>query len=72
MKLKRTIPWKETQLRTTSTEEKDEEEHVNSTQNPLEDTELSVLISTVTGNMDNGIWINSKSTTATVIQVEIN
>ena len=53
-------------------EEKDEEEHLNSTQNPLEDTELSVLISTITGNMGNGIWINSKSTTATVIQAEIN
>ena len=69
---KRTIPRKETQLRTTSTEEKDEEEHLNSTQNPLEDTELSVLISTITGDTDNGTWINSKSTTAMAIQAEIN
>ena len=69
---KRTIPQKETRLRTTSTEEKDEEEHLNSTQNPLEDTELSVLISTITGDTDNGTWINSKSTMATAIQVEIN
>ena len=71
-KSKRTIPQKETQLRTTSTEEKDEEEHLNSTQNPLVDTELSVLISTLTGDMDNGIWINSKPTTAMAIQAEIN
>ena len=71
-KPKRTILQKETQLRTTSTEDKDEEEHLNSTQNPLEDTELSVLISTITGDMDNGIWINSKSTTAMAIQSEIN
>ena len=70
--MKRTVPRKETQLRTTSTEEKDEEEHPNSTQNPLEDTELSVLISTITGDMDNGTWINSRSTTATAIQAEIN
>jgi hypothetical protein len=54
-------------------EEEDEEEYLNSTQNPLEeDTELSVLISTITGDMDNGTWINAKSTTAMAIQAEIN
>ena len=56
----------------TITEEEDEEEYLNSMQNPLDDTELSVLISTITGNTDNSKWINSKSTMATKIQAEIN
>ena len=49
------LPKQEKPLRTTATvtEEEDEEEYLNSTQNPLDDTELSVLISTITGNMDN-------------------
>ena len=50
----------------------DEEEHLNSTQQPLDVDELSVLISTITGDEDNAIWINSKSTTVTRIQAEIN
>ena len=33
---------------------------------------MSVLISTITGDEDHAIWINSKSTTATRIQAEIN
>ena len=35
-------------------------------------TELSVLISTFTGNTNNSEWINSKSTMVTKIQAEIN
>ena len=50
----------------------DEEEPLNSTQQPLDDNELSVIVSTITGDMDDAIWINSKSTTATRIQAEIN
>jgi hypothetical protein len=50
----------------------DEEAHLNSTQQPLDDDELSILISTITGDMDDAVWINSKSTTATRIQAEIN
>ena len=68
----KTILNKENQLRTTVTEEEDEEKHLNSTQNPLNNTELSVLISTITGNTDNYVWINSKSTMATKLQAEIN
>ena len=30
------------------------------------------MISTITGNMDNYVWINSKSTMATKLQAEIN
>ena len=50
----------------------DKEEHLNSTQQPLDVDELSVLISTITGDADDTTWINSKSTTATRIQAEIN
>ena len=50
----------------------DKEEHLNSTQQPLDVDELSVLISTITGDADKTTWINSKSTTATQIQAEIN
>ena len=73
-KLGKALPKQEKLLRTTTTitEGEDEEEYLNSTQNPLDDTELSVLISTITGNMDNSKWINSKSTMATKIQAEIN
>ena len=56
----------------TITEEKDEEEHLNSTQNPIDNSELSLLIATITGDTDNDVWINSKSTNATRIQAEIN
>ena len=46
--------------------------YLNQTQNPLEDSELSLLIASITGETDNEIWINSKSTTATQLQAEIN
>ena len=38
----------------------------------MDDTELSVLISTITGDTDDYVWINSKSTMATKLQAEIN
>lgn len=63
---------KEAQLRTTITEEDDKEEHLNATQNPLDNTELLVLISSITGNMNDSAWINLKTTNATKIQAEIN
>jgi hypothetical protein len=65
-------PINKTQLRTTIKDEEDEEEYLNSTQNPLDDTELSVLIYAITDDLDNSVWINSKSTMATKIQAEIN
>ena len=73
-KLEKALPEKEKQIRTTTTvlEEEDKEEHLNSTQNPLDDSEISLLISSITGDTDNSVWINSKSTTATRIQAEIN
>ena len=44
-KLEKALPEKEKQIRTTTTvlEEEDGEEHLNSTQNPLDDSELSLL-----------------------------
>jgi hypothetical protein len=72
-KLGKTLPEKARQPRTPEIiDEEDEDEHLNLTQNPLEDNELSVLISTVTGDGDNSAWINSKSTLATRIQADIN
>ena len=56
----------------TISEEEDNDAHLNQTQNPLEDSELSLLIASITGETDNKIWINSKSTTATQLQAEIN
>ena len=53
-------------------EEEDKDAYLNWTQNPLEDSELSLLIASITGEMNNKIWINSKSTTATQLQAEIN
>ena len=73
-KLGKALPEKEKRTRTLTTilEEEDREEHLNSTQNPLDDSEFSLLVSSITGDMDNSVWINSKSTTATRIQAEIN
>ena len=72
--LKMGLPKKEKQLRTTTTitEEEDKEAHLNSTQTHLDEDELSVIISSITGDTDNSEWIRSKSTMATRIQAEIN
>jgi transposase InsO family protein len=68
------LPEKETQIRTTVTilEEEDDEEYLNSTQNPLDSSELALLVSSITCEMDNDIWINAKMSTATEIQAELN
>ena len=58
----------------TMKEVKDEEEHLNSTQRPLDKNNLSEIIATVTGAGETyfGIWINAKQTNSTKIQSEIN
>jgi transposase InsO family protein len=68
------LPEKEAQIRTTVTilEEEDDEEYLNSTQNPLDSSELALLVSSITCEMDNDIWINAKMSTATEIQAELN
>ena len=55
---------------TTITEEEDKEAHLNSTQTHLDEDELSLIISSITGNTDDSEWIHSKSTMATKIQAE--
>ena len=75
--------WKHSALRKQSNDSKtieyyafarnaQEEECSDYIQNPLNKTELSTIISTITGDMEDSAWINSKSTTATTIQTEIN
>ena len=49
--------------------EEDEKKYLNHT---LEETELSTIISTITGDTEYSTWINSKTTTVTTIQMEIN
>ena len=56
----------------TISEEDDKEEYLNSTQNPLDESDLATLISSITGEMDNDIWINAKMSMATEIQAELN
>ena len=56
----------------TISEEDDKEEYLNLTQNPLDESDLATLISSITGEMDNYIWINAKMSMATEIQAELN
>ena len=56
----------------TISEEEDEEEHLNSTQNPLDNNDLTLLVSSITGEMDTDTWINAKMSTSTEIQAEVN
>ena len=60
------------QALTTITEEKDKEERLNRTLNPLPETDLAILIATITDDPEDYLWINAKSTNATTIQAEIN
>ena len=60
------------QALTTIIEEKDEEEWLNQTLNPLPKTNLATLIATITDDPEDYLWINAKSTNATTIQAEIN
>ena len=60
------------QAMTTVIEEKDEQGQLNKTQNPLPETDLAVLIATITDDPEDYLWINAKSTNVTIIQAEIN
>ena len=53
-------------------EEMDEQEYLNHTQNPLLQTELAMLITTILGDAYSEVWISAKMTTATLIQAKIN
>ena len=56
-KLEKNMPKKETMIRTTTTisEEEDEEEHLNSTQNPLDNSDLALLVASITGDRQKSI-----------------
>ena len=60
------------QALTTIMEEKDEEERLNQTLNPLPKTNLATLIATITDDPEDYLWINAKSTNAMTIQAETN
>ena len=49
----------------------DDNEWKNQTINSIDD-DMDLLISYINGNRDRNVWINTKSTTATEIQAEIN
>ena len=68
----RQLRYKEPKLETTVTEEANEQEYLNHTQNSLPQTELATLIMTILGETSSDVWINAKTTTATLIQAEIN
>ena len=70
--VRRQLRYKEPKLETTITEEADEQEYLNHTQNSLPQTELATLIMTILGETSSDVWINAKTTTATLIQAEIN
>ena len=53
-------------------EEMDEQEYLNHTQNPLQQTELATLIMTILRDTSSELWLNTKTTTSTTIQAEIN
>ena len=57
---------------TIAREEIDKQEYLNHTQNPLPQTELATLITTILGDASFELWINAKTTTTTTIQAEIN
>ena len=58
-KTRKTILKREKQLRATENiVEEDREKHLNSTQNPLDESELSLLISSITGDTDDSAWCN--------------
>ena len=70
--IRKQLGYKEPKLEMTVAEETDEQEYLNHTQNPLPQTELSTLITTILGDTPSDVWINAKMTTATSIQAEIN
>ena len=70
--VRKQLGYKTPKLETTITEEMDEQKNLNHTQNPLPETELATLLTTLLGDASSDLWINAKTTTATAIQAEIN
>ena len=77
MQLVKALVWKQLgyekpKTKTIVVEERDEQEYLNHMQNPLLQMELSTLITTILGDTSSDVWINAKTTTATLIQAKIN
>ena len=70
--VRKQLGYKMPKLKTTITEEIDEQENLNHTQNPLPKMELATFLTTILGNTFSDLWINAKTTTATTIQAKIN
>ena len=70
--VRRQLGYGKLNTRTIAMEEMDEQEYLNHTQNPLPQTGLTTLMSTILGDTPSELWINAKTTTATAIQAEIN
>ena len=70
--VRKQLGYKGPKLETTIAEEIDEQEYLNHTQNSLPETELSTLITAILGDAPSDVWINTKTTTATLIHAEIN
>ena len=70
--VRKQLGYKEPKLEMTVAEETDEQEYLNHTQNSLPQTELSALITMILGDPPSDVWINAKTTMATLIQAEIN
>ena len=70
--VRKQLGYKTPKLGATIMEEMDEQESLNHTQNPLPETELATLLTTILGDTFLDLWINTKTTTATAIQAKIN
>ena len=70
--VRKQLGYRAPKLETTIMKEIDEQENLNHTQNPLPETELATLLTTLLGNASSDLWINAKTTTATAIQAKIN
>ena len=66
--VRKQLSYKTPKLETIIMEETDEQESLNHTQNPLPETELATLLTTILGDTSSDLWINAKNTTATAIQ----
>ena len=70
--VRKQLGYRKPKTQTMAREGIDEQEYLNHTQNPLPQTELTTLITTILGDASFELWINAKTTTATAIQAEIN
>ena len=70
--VRKQLGYEKPKTKTIVVEERDEQEYLNHMQNSLPQTELSTLITMILGDTPCDVWINAKTTTATLIQAKIN